>query len=153
MVQVFFVMLFFPVVMNALQYYIIDSFIKDQKPSEHGHIPSEDEDIDDDDDDDDDDHGHDDDERRFPARLYDGVDGSEIREEATKDGSEVKVYKNQDKPKLKVDPKKVELYNPPFDGEGSGGSGEMDCPKSSLTPASRPYRKVGGAKEPYSPVE
>ena len=33
-VQVFFVMLFFPVVMNALQYYIIDSFIK-QKPADH----------------------------------------------------------------------------------------------------------------------
>ena len=30
--QVFFVMLFFPVVMNATQYYIIDSFIKNQKP-------------------------------------------------------------------------------------------------------------------------
>lgn len=42
--QVFFVMLFFPVVMNALQYYIIDGFIKNQKPSDHEQIPSEDED-------------------------------------------------------------------------------------------------------------
>src|SRR5271170_5202229 len=33
--QVFFVMLFFPVVMNATQYYIIDSFIKNQKPEGH----------------------------------------------------------------------------------------------------------------------
>ncbi len=33
--QVFFVMLFFPVIMNATQYYIIDSFIKNQKPGEH----------------------------------------------------------------------------------------------------------------------
>ena len=41
--QVFFVMLFFPVVMNALQYYIIDGFIKNQKPSDHEQIPSEDE--------------------------------------------------------------------------------------------------------------
>lgn len=44
-VQVFFVMLFFPVVMNAIQYYIIDGFIKDQKPKEHHErIPTEDED-------------------------------------------------------------------------------------------------------------
>lgn len=44
-VQVFFVMLFFPVVMNALQYYIIDGFIKDQKPKDHHErIPTEEED-------------------------------------------------------------------------------------------------------------
>lgn len=42
-VQVFFVMLFFPVVMNAIQYYIIDSFIKDQKPLDHEPVPSDDE--------------------------------------------------------------------------------------------------------------
>ena len=49
-VQVFFVMLFFPVVMNALQYYIIDGFIKDQNPKDHHErIPTEDEDEDDDD--------------------------------------------------------------------------------------------------------
>lgn len=40
--QVFFVMLFFPVIMNATQYYIIDSFIKNQKPREHERIPDED---------------------------------------------------------------------------------------------------------------
>lgn len=39
--QVIFVMLVFPVIMNATQYYIIDSFIKNQKP-EHERIPSED---------------------------------------------------------------------------------------------------------------
>ncbi|KAE8440754.1 hypothetical protein EG329_006613 [Mollisiaceae sp. DMI_Dod_QoI] len=36
--QVIFVMLVFPVIMNATQYYIIDSFIKNQKP-EHERIP------------------------------------------------------------------------------------------------------------------
>ena len=41
-VQVFFVMLLFPVIMNALQYYIIDSFIKNQKPTDHEPIPGED---------------------------------------------------------------------------------------------------------------
>ena len=46
-VQVFFVMLLFPVIMNALQYYIIDSFIKNQKPTDHEAIPSDDRDDDD----------------------------------------------------------------------------------------------------------
>ena len=41
--QVVFVMLLFPVIMNALQYYIIDSFIKDQKPTDHEPRPSGDE--------------------------------------------------------------------------------------------------------------
>lgn len=40
--QVFFVMLFFPVIMNATQYYIIDSFIKKQKPG-HEALAGEDE--------------------------------------------------------------------------------------------------------------
>jgi len=35
--QVAFVMLVFPVIMNATQYYIIDSFIKNQKP-DHGRL-------------------------------------------------------------------------------------------------------------------
>ncbi|KAI1261018.1 vacuolar membrane protein-domain-containing protein [Xylariaceae sp. FL1019] len=41
--QIIFVMMLFPVIMNALQYYIIDSFIKAKSPG-HGHqrIPSED---------------------------------------------------------------------------------------------------------------
>jgi hypothetical protein len=42
--QVIFVMLVFPLIMNAAQYYIIDSFIKNQKPDEHERIPEEDED-------------------------------------------------------------------------------------------------------------
>lgn len=33
--QIFFVMLFFPVIMNALQYYIIDGFIKGEKGHDH----------------------------------------------------------------------------------------------------------------------
>jgi hypothetical protein len=42
--QVFFVMMFFPLIMNATQYYIIDTFIKNQKPDEISHeaIPQED---------------------------------------------------------------------------------------------------------------
>lgn len=40
--QVIFVMLVFPVIMNATQYYIIDSFIKNQKPMDHERIPDDD---------------------------------------------------------------------------------------------------------------
>lgn len=43
MLQVIFVMLVFPVIMNATQYYIIDSFIKKQShEQEHERIPDED---------------------------------------------------------------------------------------------------------------
>ncbi|CZT47182.1 related to vacuolar membrane protein [Rhynchosporium secalis] len=40
--QVIFVMLVFPVIMNATQYYIIDSFIQNQKSEGHERIPEED---------------------------------------------------------------------------------------------------------------
>lgn len=42
-VQIVFVMMLFPLIMNALQYYIIDSFIK-LKETDHERLPSEDED-------------------------------------------------------------------------------------------------------------
>lgn len=45
--QVFFVMLFFPLLMNAMQYYIIDSFIKGQKSPELDSTMSGDDDHDD----------------------------------------------------------------------------------------------------------
>ena len=41
--QVVFVMLVFPVIMNALQYYIIDGFIKNQKPVPEGEDGEQDE--------------------------------------------------------------------------------------------------------------
>jgi hypothetical protein len=48
-VQIIFVMLLFPVIMNAIQYYIIDTFIKKPILSEHQPIPGggEDDDMDD----------------------------------------------------------------------------------------------------------
>lgn len=49
--QVAFVMMIFPLIMNALQYYIIDSFIK-RKTTDHEVLASQDDDADDDDDDD-----------------------------------------------------------------------------------------------------
>ncbi|KAL3417387.1 hypothetical protein PVAG01_11387 [Phlyctema vagabunda] len=47
LLQVLFVMLVFPVIMNATQYYIIDSFIKNQKPADHELLPGEDSDSED----------------------------------------------------------------------------------------------------------
>ncbi|PNY24734.1 Vacuolar membrane protein [Tolypocladium capitatum] len=45
--QIAFVMMIFPLIMNGLQYYIIDSFIK-KKETEHERLPSEDPDVADD---------------------------------------------------------------------------------------------------------
>ncbi|SPO00877.1 related to vacuolar membrane protein [Cephalotrichum gorgonifer] len=39
--QIVFVMMLFPLIMNAMQYYIIDSFIKKQPTAEHQRIPSD----------------------------------------------------------------------------------------------------------------
>ncbi len=109
MVQVFFVMLFFPVVMNALQYYIIDSFIKDQKPSDHDPIPCED---------------GDEDSVHERGEEHDGAHDSDA--ENTKDGTAIKVSEGKDKPKLRVEPKRLDEYDPAVDGEGSGNSGEPE---------------------------
>ncbi|KZF24404.1 hypothetical protein L228DRAFT_259632 [Xylona heveae TC161] len=68
-VQVFFVMLLFPVIMNALQYYIIDSFIKGQVTEEHPHRPLHNQDSDEEDhDDNDSDQGASDEETRGRRR-------------------------------------------------------------------------------------
>ena len=140
MVQVFFVMLFFPVVMNALQYYIIDSFIKDQKPSDNGPDPSEDED-----EDSIDEHGRTR-RRRSRGEGYDGAHNTDAGNEITKDGAEIKTSEGKDKPKLKVEPKKLDEYDPAIDGEGSGSSGE---PENSPSPSEEAKVKVqrGHAKE------
>ncbi|KAL2756294.1 hypothetical protein ACRALDRAFT_2104165 [Sodiomyces alcalophilus JCM 7366] len=46
--QIFFVMMLFPLIMNALQYYIIDHYIKEKSPHAHHHherLPDEDPDL------------------------------------------------------------------------------------------------------------
>ena len=95
-------MLFFPVIMNALQYYIIDGFIKNQKPSDHEPIPSEDGEADE--------HGN----IRADQQEQDDRDASfsdEDEAEIIKKSSPQKVTK------LKVDPKKLDEYDPELDGE------------------------------------
>ena len=118
MVQVFFVMLFFPVIMNALQYYIIDGFIKDQKPAEHEAIPSEDSEEEEEEGD-----------RRRRSRGVLVGDESED-EDVTKHDETVKAAELSDKAalldrntKLKADPKKLDEYDPSTDGDRGSSSG------------------------------
>ena len=118
-VQVFFVMLFFPVIMNALQYYIIDGFIKDQKPGDHEPIPSDDGEESDDEGD-----------RRARRRRSRGPDqGLDGTYENDEDES-VKAAAVSDKgslpdgvAKLRSDPKKIDEYDPANDGERGSSSG------------------------------
>ena len=113
-------MLFFPVVMNALQYYIIDSFIKDQKPADHEPIPSDDGE----DEDGETDSRHRRRRSRGGAERYDSED-----EDTTKNGETVKATELSDKAdppdrasKLKSNPKKLDEYDPATDGDRGSSS-------------------------------
>ena len=129
--------------MNALQYYIIDGFIKNQKPSDHEPIPSEDGETEDGDD----------------------VDGARQRRsrgqdrdmhEAVSSDNEAAVIKRTNSvksvdgrsrsssskkaTKLKVDSKKLNEYNPETDGEeesptiiGSGSNSNDEEERSLLS--------------------
>lgn len=118
-VQVFFVMLFFPVVMNALQYYIIDGFIKNQKPAEPEGTGNDDEVNGD---------------GRTPrprAQLDDGHDGND-EDGTTLPGDSAVASDIEDKPllangvtKLKISPKRLEEYDPVTDGESSPAPSEI----------------------------
>lgn len=109
MVQVFFVMLFFPVIMNALQYYIIDGFIKDQKPAEHEPIPSEDaEECD-----------EEDDGRSWRRRSRGGEQYDSDDEDTTKHGETVKASEVSGRTNLK----KLNEYDPATDGDRVSSSG------------------------------
>lgn len=95
--QVFFVMLFFPVVMNALQYYIIDGFIKNKKPSDHEQIPSEDE-------------------------NEDAAEECRESDEEYNSASEDELVNKASKPEAKPPSKNIDEYDPMKDGESSGVS-------------------------------
>ena len=122
MVQVFFVMLFFPVVMNAIQYYIIDSFIKNPKPTDHEQIPSEDGD-----DEDIDEHGNFR-PRRSQSQESDMDEALNIEDDSTRKSAEITTTRDVDdgKPerpatrKDNTDPKRLHEYDPATDGERNG---------------------------------
>lgn len=127
-VQVFFVMLFFPVVMNALQYYIIDGFIKDQKPADHEAVPAEDEDgdIEYTESDDGSDAG-----RRRRSETENRGGHSHVEPEESKDEVGVAVKESGAKrpnagktmPRSKNDESKQNEYNPETDGASSSSAG------------------------------
>jgi len=110
MVQVFFVMLLFPVIMNAIQYYIIDGFIKNQKPSDHEPIPSEDGEPDDT-------HNRHQQDEDWDTSIDSDDGGDDIQKKEPGEGR--KPPSSSRVTKLKVDPKKIDEYNPDQDGEGS----------------------------------
>ena len=118
-VQVFFVMLFFPLIMNALQYYIIDGFIKGAKPADHDALPQ----------DEDDGTG----ESRPPpsANAWDASFDSEEETDALKHGNE-RVRLVKPVPELKVDGRELE-YDPAADGDD-----KLPDSGSSSRPAERP---------------
>ena len=106
--------------MNAIQYYIIDSFIKNQKPTDHEPIPSEedeDEDVD---------------------RDLDGAFDSEDEAGNVKNAETTKNSETEDKHPASVHSKKLRDYDPDKDGDertsvvGSGSAstsnGEGDDP-------------------------
>ncbi|KAI9720641.1 MAG: hypothetical protein M1812_002821 [Candelaria pacifica] len=148
--QIFFVMLFFPVIMNALQYYIIDSFIKGKPEGEHEPIPSEEGDSDDDEE-----------ERTGRPSIEDSTEpvgsaqgGAEAA--MAKEAAALKENRSSRTPpdpkrvtKLKIDSKKLDEYNPDTDGEESPtvvGSGSNDEGEH-LLPGSKDKRRGSKFKE------
>jgi len=146
-VQVVFVMLIFPVIMNAIQYYIIDGFIKDQKPGDHEPIPS-----------DDGEENNDEGVRRTRRRRS---EGSEQRTDGVYDSDEVDTAKDpnnveatevSDKGaistgsvKSRSDAKKLEEYDPAIDGERGSSSGSSA--KGVRQAAIPPNEMAGEAKK------
>lgn len=118
-VQVFFVMLFFPLVMNALQYYIIDGFIKNKNPDEHEENPSLDE-------------SEDLDEHGYQGRSSGELDSDRSlnghdETEAVKDNADVRILEqtgispsSQNAPQQSK-AKRLDEYDPALDGEESSG--------------------------------
>lgn len=90
-IQIAFVMMIFPLIMNCLQYYIIDSFIK-KKEHQHERLPSEDPD----------EHG-----RRYDDELS-------MSSEESEDDIDVEPAKLQDKTQTL---RKDDEYDPEVDGD------------------------------------
>lgn len=123
-IQIFFVMLFFPVVMNAIQYYIIDSFIKDQKPSEHEPVASDDEE------ESDDEHGRRPRRRRSRATSQnDHTIYESDEDDVAKHTGNIGTTEISDKAdaegfrKARPQAKKLDEYDPAKDGERRNSSG------------------------------
>lgn len=146
-VQILFVMLIFPVIMNAIQYYIIDGFIKDQRPGDHEPIPSDD--------------GEENDEEGFRRTRRQRSEGSEQRSDGAYDSDEEDTAKNSktvkatevsDKGavstgsvKSRSDPKELKEYDPAIDGDRGSSSGSSA--KGVRSAASPPNEMAGEVKK------
>lgn len=109
-VQITFVMFIFPVIMNAVQYYIIDTFIKERKSDTDGHtlLPGEDED-------------EIEDEEVHRRQLNGEVRGYNSLSNASADGeAKTKLVKSEEEVRSFEDMDNVPTdYDPQVDGEGS----------------------------------
>lgn len=145
-VQVVFVMLLFPVIMNALQYYIIDSFIKNRALTDHEPIPSVDGDEEDEDEDEDEEDGNTP-RRRTSEALEHSLAGTMLergdRAARTKSNGNVSAKGLRTKPVKSprrsdsgMLPHKVTDYDPQVDGDGS--STVVDSGSNSMRGDNRP---------------
>lgn len=128
--QIAFVMMIFPLIMNAMQYYIIDSFIKMKDTSDHERLPSEDPD----------------DRRRQRHDEEDALAGVlHDSDEGDSEEDEVELVKAKRYTRNRVE----EEYDPNLDGEartvvGSGSSsrpGTRQKPSPTLHPTPDLYPK------------
>jgi len=123
--QITFVMFVFPLIMNAMQYYIIDSFIKDPAhgagdSAEHQPLATEDEDSDDE-------HG----ERRGMLRRSESAEFYDRRGSDRRKTKQREVVKEANLTAVPVG--RNDEYDPSLDGEASSGSSSrIEEPKSNL---------------------
>ncbi|KAI0022589.1 vacuolar membrane protein-domain-containing protein [Xylariomycetidae sp. FL0641] len=114
--QIVFVMMLFPLIMNALQYYIIDSFIKNNEV-DHERLPTEDNDRD-----------------PFDDALADSDDdgASSVSSNESMKLSKSREFRHAEgRPK----PKGHEEYNPDLDGQTVVGSNKSQEERGKLLPA------------------
>lgn len=134
-IQVVFVMLLFPVIMNAIQYYIIDSFIKNQKPTDHEPIPSEE------------------DEDEDVAQDLDGAFDSEDEAGIVKNAETTANPETEDKHPASVGSKKLREYDPDKDGDerapvvGSGSASTSNGEDDNIVEASKDSGRQGSARK------
>ena len=112
--QIIFVMLLFPLIMNALQYYIIDGFIKNREPKEGHHALPTDEDEEDDD--------REDGVSRPLRNAWDASFDSDEEAEDLKKTARTRVEGERKEGAKGPGQQDLEEYDPEQDGESSGSS-------------------------------
>ena len=151
--QVVFVMLVFPVIMNATQYYIIDSFIKNQKPGEMEVLPDSDQSNDSDE-------HHDADSEEFGSEIEETTADAEVLAKSEikkkkKPTIDTSTHSSPSSYNRKGSPLKTaggnKDYDPLFDGEDSprpdAGDGSGSASASSVSERSRLMQREEGDEE------